>query len=419
MRHGIVTEGHAFRLRPVDVEDAAFILELRADPERSRYLHPICGGLDAQQRWIETYFERPRDYYFVIENRLTKQREGTAGIVVNESGNEWGRWIVRAGSLAGLESACLVYRIGFEVLGLDSILCRTVMENAAAVEFHRSFGLEEVRTLPRYFELDGKLLDAVEMRLTRPRWDAIRGGLEGKAARLAAAETRRLDQIAADSWYSKGLNTSTVEYCGRVFARFWKGSRCLEMGPAEGVMTPRLYREFPELTLLEGAERFCRDFRDRFPNAKVVHSLFENFAPEGSFDTIVLGHVLEHVEDPVEVLRMAGSWLAPGGVICCAVPNAHSVHRQAAVVMGILDTEESLNPTDLHHGHRRVYDPTTLESDFRAAGLKIEAAGGYWLKPLSNGQIEKTWTPEMIEAFMQLGERYPNIAGEIYAIASA
>jgi 2-polyprenyl-3-methyl-5-hydroxy-6-metoxy-1,4-benzoquinol methylase/RimJ/RimL family protein N-acetyltransferase len=407
--------GHAFCLRPVQVDDAAFILELRSDPERNRYLHRISTGVNAQRRWIETYFERLRDYYFVIENRLTGRREGTIGIV----SNEWGRWIVRAGSLAALESACLIYRVGFEVLGLAAILCRTVAENTAAVEFHRSFGLEKVRTLPGYFERDGRLLDAVEMRLTRPQWESIRDGVEGKAARLAAPETRRLDQIAEDSWYSKGLNASTVAYCGRVFSRFWRGARCLEMGPAEGLMTAQLDRTFPELTLLEGAERFCRALRDRFPNAKVVHSLFENFAPAGSFDTIVLGHVLEHVEDPVEVLRKARAWLAPGGVICCAVPNARSIHRQAAVGMRLLETEKSLNATDLHHGHRRVYDPETLQSDFRAAGLKLEAAGGYWLKPLSNDQIEKTWTPEMVEAFMQLGERYPDIAGEIYAIASA
>lgn len=238
-------------------------------------------------------------------------------------------------------------------------------------------------------------------------------------AAAPVTETFRLDSIAADSWYSRGLNTRTVDYCGRVFARFWKGHRCLEMGPAEGVMTPQLYRAFPELTLVEGAEAFCGDLRDSFPNATVVHSLFENFAPARLFDTIVLGHVLEHVAHPDEVLRKAGAWLAPEGVICCAVPNARSLHRQAAVLMGILETEHSLNSTDIHHGHRRVYDPETFRAEFRAAGLTIEATGGYWLKPLSNAQMESAWTAEMFEAFMRLGERYPDIAAEIYVIASA
>jgi 2-polyprenyl-3-methyl-5-hydroxy-6-metoxy-1,4-benzoquinol methylase len=236
-------------------------------------------------------------------------------------------------------------------------------------------------------------------------------------------EQSRLDCIAEDNWYSKGLDTRTVEYCGGIFSRFWKGRRCLEMGPAEGVMTPQLYRAFPELTLVEGAEAFCGDLQDSFPNATVIHSLFEDFAPESLFDTIVLGHVLEHLAHPAEVLRKAGAWLAPGGVICCTAPNARSLHRQAAVLMGILETEHSLNSTDLLHGRRRVYDPETFRAEFRAAGLAIDVSGGYWLKPLSNAQMEGdgtlAWTGEMLDAFMRLGERYPDIAAEMYVIASA
>lgn len=235
--------------------------------------------------------------------------------------------------------------------------------------------------------------------------------------RAAAAETARLSSIAADSWYSRGLNTSTVCYCAEVFARFWKGTRCLEMGPAEGVMTPVLYQAFRDVTLVEGAEAFCTSLRERFPKAEVVQSLFEDYRPGRAFDTIVLGHVLEHVEDPVAILSQAASWLAPGGVICCAVPNARSLHRQAAVLMGMLPSEHSLNETDLHHGHRRVYDPERFRADFLAAGLTIRHFGGYWIKPLSNAQME-VWSPEILRAFMQLGERYPDIAAEIYVIAS-
>ena len=234
----------------------------------------------------------------------------------------------------------------------------------------------------------------------------------------AAAERIHLARIAADSWYSKGLNARVLEYCGRVFSRYWKGRRCLEMGPAEGVVTPLLYRTFPELTLVEGAEPFCRELSARFPGAAVVHSLFEEFSPPGRFDTIVLGHVLEHVEHPVEVLRRAAGWLAPGGVICGAVPNARSLHRQAAVMLGMLESEFSFNATDLHHGHRRIYSPETFRADFLAAGLRVDVFGGYWLKPLSNAQMEQSWTPEMVGAFLQLGERYPDIAGVIYVVAS-
>jgi hypothetical protein len=86
--------------------------------------------------------------------------------------------------------------------------------------------------------------------------------------------------------------------------------------------------------------------------------------------------------------------------------------------MGLLDFEESLNETDRHHGHRRVYNPETFRHDFHSAGLVIDCFGGYWMKPVSNKQIESHWTNDMLSSFMKLGERYPDIAGEIYIVAS-
>jgi hypothetical protein len=64
-----------------------------------------------------------------------------------------------------------------------------------------------------------------------------------------------------------------------------------------------------------------------------------------------------------------------------------------------------------------VYDPESFRADFTAAGLRLELFGGYWLKPLSNAQIERDWDHRMLDAFMRLGERYPDIAAEIYVIA--
>ena len=39
------------------------------------------------------------------------------------------------------------------------------------------------------------------------------------------------------------------------------------------------------------------------------------------------------------------------------------------------------------------------------------------MKPTSDAQLEEHWTPEMLEAAMVIGERYPDIAAEIYVIA--
>jgi 2-polyprenyl-3-methyl-5-hydroxy-6-metoxy-1,4-benzoquinol methylase len=202
-----------------------------------------------------------------------------------------------------------------------------------------------------------------------------------------------------------------------VFKRFIQDGSILELGPAEGFMTNHLAELGLPLTIVEGAGPFCEDLKRRFPQANVVHALFEEFTPEQKFNNIILGHVLEHVENPVDILSRCREWLTENGRILAAVPNARSLHRQAAVILGMLEFEEQLNESDLHHGHRRVYTPETFRRDFLASGLKIEFFGGYWLKPLSNGQIEKDWSPALLNAFMALGERYPDISGEIYIVA--
>lgn len=85
--------------------------------------------------------------------------------------------------------------------------------------------------------------------------------------------------------------------------------------------------------------------------------------------------------------------------------------------MGILKRVDELGETDYRNGHRRVYNRARLKADFEAAGLSVVKLGGYWLKPLANAQLEQIFTPEMTQAFFELGEEYPEIAGEIYIVA--
>lgn len=236
-----------------------------------------------------------------------------------------------------------------------------------------------------------------------------------------------LDDIARDSIYAQGVGVATLIHCCSLFRAEMVPGNVLELGPAEGLMTDILYgdeRAFGEwsgggrrYSAVEGSGIFARALQERYPKMDVSACLIEEYEPEIKYENIILGHVLEHVDDPSAILGMCREWLADGGRIFVAVPNAQSIHRQAAVKMGLLESVYSFSEKDRRHGHQRVFDWDMLQGLFGQACLKIIKRGGYWLKPLSDRQIEAGWTEEMVKAFLLLGEEYPDIAGEIYIIA--
>lgn len=195
------------------------------------------------------------------------------------------------------------------------------------------------------------------------------------------------------------------------------GPRGLELGPAEGEMTQFLVNEFESLTVVEGAPELLGKIPVR-ENMVKVHSLFEEFEPEQRYNSIVMEHILEHVAEPVALLERVKHWLAPGGKLLLGVPNGNSIHRLAAVKMGLLDHPCQLNARDHALGHRRVYTPEAFRKDIEAASIAVETIGGVYFKPLPNQQIQDNWNERMIQGFYELGKDFPEYAAEIYAVCS-
>jgi hypothetical protein len=82
-----------------------------------------------------------------------------------------------------------------------------------------------------------------------------------------------------------------------------------------------------------------------------------------------------------------------------------------------LPSEATLNEADIHHGHRRVFDPVLLRRCIREAGLAVENCRRVIAEAALQSPDRGVVDAGDGEAFMQLGERLPDIAGEIYVIA--
>jgi len=188
LRHDLHVPGFAFGLRPITLDDAEFIVQLRSDPERTRYLYPIVATVEAQTAHLKEYLEREDDYHFVVERQPGNTREGLVGIYnlnLEERSAEWGRWILRPGSLAAVESALRTYEAAFEHLQLEKVCSHTLVENRSVVSFHDHCGLKRLAIRPDYYSFRGRSYDVVEHVLQRRDWPQVRQLLELLARTIA------------------------------------------------------------------------------------------------------------------------------------------------------------------------------------------------------------------------------------------
>lgn len=181
MQHNITIDGAGFRLRPVELADAAFIVAIRtANPERTRFIHPISQDISLQEQWLDEYAKRQDDYYWLLERRANSSPEGVISIYDFDHDRhcaEWGRWVLKPQSLAAVESVLLIHRIAFDHFGLEVLISNTNAENHSVVSFHKSCGFRCIGLRNRFFEIDGHRYDAITHACSRWEWPEIEARL--------------------------------------------------------------------------------------------------------------------------------------------------------------------------------------------------------------------------------------------------
>lgn len=232
-------------------------------------------------------------------------------------------------------------------------------------------------------------------------------------------ERQSLNKVS--DWYKNtewGFYTKIVWYSYVSIKPFFHGKDCLEMGPADGEMTKFLMNDFERLDVVDAAEKYVKAAEKFSKNITGFTSLFEEFEPNKKYDTIIMSHVLEHVVDPLVVLKLAKEWLNKDGRIIIVVPNADSLHRKLGVKLGMIEQVNQLNDQDIEIGHRRVYNRGDLDRATKSSGLTTISKGGIFLKLLSNKQMQDYKDDDLIEGMFELGKDLPQLCSEIYSICT-
>ena len=205
------------------------------------------------------------------------------------------------------------------------------------------------------------------------------------------------------------------------FKPFFRPGNLLELGSFQGNFTKLFLPYFEDITCLEASDEAIQLARRQLGDqAKIIHGLFENANLPAKYDNIVLTHVLEHLDDPIGVMRRVNSeWLSDHGRFFLVCPNANAPSRQIAVKMGLIPHNSAITPAEKEHGHRITYTLDTLERDARAAGLNVLHRSGIFFKALANFQWDRLLgtdiiSKEYLEGCYQLGQQYPDLCSSIF-----
>jgi 2-polyprenyl-3-methyl-5-hydroxy-6-metoxy-1,4-benzoquinol methylase len=178
--------------------------------------------------------------------------------------------------------------------------------------------------------------------------------------------------------------------------------RVLDVGCATGYLAEALVARGCTVSGVEfdaEAAEEARPHLDRLVVADLEQvDLAEEFGDD-RFDVIVFGDVLEHLRDPLAVLRSARRLLADRGSVVASIPNiAHGSVRLALLAgrfdyqpLGLLDTT-----------HVRFFTRASVEDLFREAGMVPidvrRTTAGFFDTPVPVSEGE--FTPEVIDAVL-------------------
>jgi 2-polyprenyl-3-methyl-5-hydroxy-6-metoxy-1,4-benzoquinol methylase len=224
--------------------------------------------------------------------------------------------------------------------------------------------------------------------------------------------------------YAYGFDIDVMHgYMIQSFNPFFRDGNCLELGCNRGDFTLRLANCFSDITCVEASSDALADARKRLgEKADFILGRFEDVSLPQRYDNIILTHVLEHLDDPIGVLkRINDEWLSDNGYLFLVVPNANAPSRQIAVNMGLISHNTAVTEAERQHGHQITYTGDTLARDVKAAGLRIVHRSGIFFKALANFQWDRVIkagivTPEYLDGCYELGKVYPDLCASIFLV---
>lgn len=203
--------------------------------------------------------------------------------------------------------------------------------------------------------------------------------------------------------YDTTVDTSVVNSSHSIVVRLvGEDRRVLDVGCSTGYVARALTAAGCTVSGIEynpQAAELARPTLERLVVADLNQvALDEAFSGE-SFDSIVMADVLEHLEDPVGILRAATNVLAPDGSIVISIPNVAHGSLRLALLQGRWRYRDTglLDRTHIH-----FYTVESLHEILAEAGLVATEIQSVVLDPLAvEVEIDEEALPEGVSDWVR------------------
>jgi SAM-dependent methyltransferase len=255
---------------------------------------------------------------------------------------------------------------------------------------------------------------------------ALRLAMAGKLA--PEEQHRALEEAGAVYYYSshQAFDDKLKKWVIEEALRHLRPGRVLDLGYINDIWTRALIAHggITAIDIVEAAarhvERARADLRS-VEGVRIFHSLFEDFQPDGAYDTILMSGVVKHVPDDGALVRRARQWLSPGGVVLASTPNCRAFHRRLGTYMGLELSPCLHNERDQSVFNVHIYDRFSWQALFVANGYRVRHLKGIGMKPFGTSEMlhlaERFDIDRILEGLRRMADELPDYAWYLLLVA--
>lgn len=139
-------EKYGLKVRLVNQDDASFILSLRANQNRTKYMMTLDDNIENQRMWIQEYKKREKeglDYYFIYCDAEGKRIgvNRASNVDFNAKTSKSSSWIAVEGlKYEPLKMLIIGNEIIFNSIGIETSWGEVQKNNSRAIKIFKLFG---------------------------------------------------------------------------------------------------------------------------------------------------------------------------------------------------------------------------------------------------------------------------------------